>query len=179
MKQHRLAVILMIGLICASARADQLTITLDSPTLTGLPGDVLQFFGTLSNTTGTDLFLNADNFNLAAFDPSAIDDSLFFTNAPLFLGANGSTGDIGLFNITIPNPFFTGGYGGVFQVLGGSDGNVQDVIGSASFTVQVQQTTTVPESSSVPLLSFVLLALVLVRRISTRPKSPCRYGGAT
>jgi hypothetical protein len=127
------------------AKADLLIIALDSPTLAGSPGDVLQFFGTLTNTTSANLYLNADNLNLAGFDPSAIDDSPFFANAPLFLGPGASTGDISLFNITIPNPFATGNYGGTFQVLGGMDSNAQDVIGSADFTVQVQQHSAIPE----------------------------------
>src|SRR5271170_6424967 len=108
MKKYHLALILLVGMVCLPAKADMLTIAIDSPTLTGSPGDVLQFFGTLTNTTNADLFLNADNFNLAGFDPSVIDDSPFFANAPLFLGPNGSTGDIGLFDITIPNAFAIG-----------------------------------------------------------------------
>lgn len=170
MKKYHLALILfifLIGLVCAPAKADTLLIALDSPTLNGSPGDVLQFFGTLTNTTAADLYLNADNINLAGFDPSAIDDSPFFANTPLFLVPGGSTGDIRLFDITIPNPFATGNYGGTFQVLGGVDGNAQDIIGSAYFTVQVQQSAAVPEPSSAVLLSSGALLLLLVAKQSS------------
>ncbi len=169
MKKYHLALILLIGLVCPPANADLLTIALDSPALTGSPSDVLQFFGTLTNTTSANLYLNADNFNLAGFGPSAVDDSPFFTNAPLFLGPDASTGDIGLFNITIPDPFVTGNYGGTFQVLGGADGNAQDVIGSADFTVQVQQPAAVPEPSLAVLLSGALLLLLVAKQVMARP----------
>jgi hypothetical protein len=162
MKHYHLALIPLIGLVCATAKADLLTIVLDSPTLSGSPGGVLEFSGTLTNTASSNLYLNADNFNLAGFEPSAINDSPFFTNAPLFLGGpDGSTGDIGLFNITIPVPFVTGNYGGALQVLGGVDVNAQDVVGSADFTVQVQQPAVVPEPASFVTLSLALLLLVL------------------
>ncbi len=125
----------------------------------------MQFFGTLTNTTNADLFLNADNFNLAELDPSTIDDSPFFANAPIFLGPGSSTGDIGLFNIAIPDPFATGNFGGTFELLGGVDGDAQDIIGSADFTVQVQQSTTVPEPSSAVLLSGSLFLLLVAKQI--------------
>jgi hypothetical protein len=140
------------------------TIALDSPTLTGSPGGVLQFFGTLSNTTNANLYLNADNFNLGGFDPSAIDDSPFFANAPLFLGPDGSTGDIGLFDIAIPNAFPPGNYVGVFQVLGGVSGDSQDIIGSVGFTATVQQSA-VPEPGFRLALFLALVVFVLSRHI--------------
>lgn len=163
MKQY-LPLILLIGLACAPAKADLLTIALDSPALTGSPGDVLQFLGALTNTTNANLFLNADNFNLAGFDPSAIDDSPFFADAPLFLGPNGSTGDISLFDIAIPTLFATGNHGGTFQVLGGVDGDAQDVIGSVDFTVTVQQSA-VPEPGFRPALFLALVVFVLSQHI--------------
>ena len=120
--------------------------------------------------TSANLYLNADNFNIAGLDPGAIDDSPFFANAPIFLGPGSSTDDIGLFNITIPDPFATGDYEGTFQVLGGVDGNAQDIIGSADFTVQVQQPTAVPEPSSAVLLSASLFLLLVAKQIIRRER---------
>jgi hypothetical protein len=169
MKKYHLAVVLLTGLVYAPAKADTLSIAFDMPTLTGLPAAFLQFSGTITNTTGSTVYLNGDGFNLTGFDQSAIDDSPFFANTPPFLGPGGSTGDIGLFNITIPNPFATGNYGGTFQVSGGADGNAQDVIGTAYFTVQVQQPSGVPEPSSAVLMSGALLLLLVAKQIITRP----------
>jgi hypothetical protein len=161
MRKYHFALIFLIGLACAPAKGTALFISLDTPTLAGAPGDLLQFFGTISNTTGATVFLNGDNFNLTGFPPSALDDSPFFANAPLSLGAGASTADIGLFNVTIPNPFVGGDYGGTFQILGGADGNAQDVVATAFFTVQVDT----PEPSPAVLLSGALLFLLVAKRL--------------
>lgn len=173
MKKLYLALFFMAASACVPARADSLGISLDSSTLTGLPGNTLQFFGTLVNTTGANLYLNADNFNLPGFDPSAIDDSPFFANAPLFLAPGANTGAIGLFNITIPNPFATNSYPGTFQVLGGATGDDQTIIGTAQFTVKVQTTSTVPEPSSLSMLATILLLFFSGRQVFTKLSS-CR-----
>lgn len=164
MKKYHCAFILLIGLAGAPAQGTALFITLDTPTLSGSPGDFLQFFGTITNTTGATVFLNADNFNLTGFDPSALDDTPFFINAPLSLAAFGSTADIELFDVTIPNPFAAGDYGGTFQILGGADGSAQDIVATAFFTVQVAT----PEPSSAALLSGALLFLLAAKRIHLR-----------
>jgi hypothetical protein len=150
-------------LICGCAllaRADTVDITLQESTLAGAPGSVLEFFGNLTNTTGSDVFLNADNFNLTGLPLSSIDDSPFFDNTPSgFLGPLASSGLIGLFNITIPAGFAAGSYDGTFQILGGGTVDDQTVVGSADFTAQVTSTTsTTPEPGSMVL---VLIGLVL------------------
>jgi hypothetical protein len=173
MKKYHLAPILLIGLVCAPAKADIAAIALDSPTLTGSPGDVLEFSGTITNTTNADVYLNADNFSLTGFDPTDIDDSPFFANAPAFLGPLGTTGDIELFDVTIPNPFMdscvaASDCGGTFQILGGADANAQGVVGTAFFTVNVQPPASVPEPSWA-VLSGAILCLLMARRIMARP----------
>ena len=160
--------ILAIILLAASAaQADVIDIVLDSSTLSGTPGSVLKFFGTLTNTTGDVVFLNAGNINSAIPDPNAIDNSPFFTNAPLSLGANETTGDSGLFNITIFASFAPGNYDGIFTVVGGAGTASQDILGSADVTVQVA-----PEPGMLPFLGAgvgVLLAWKRFRRGHSRP----------
>jgi hypothetical protein len=165
MKRHHLTLILLAGLGLLPAKASStLTIVLDSPTLIGAPGGSVEFTGTITNTTGDEIFLNADSFTLATFDPSAIDDSPFFTNAPLSLVGFDLTGDIGLFNVNIPALFPEGGYFGTFQILGGLDGDAQEQIGSVDFTVQVQQPSGVPEPSAGLMLSAGLGLLLIAKR---------------
>jgi PEP-CTERM motif len=171
MTKHWFAILTLVSLACGSASADTVTITLDSPTLSGSPGDTLQFFGTLTNTTADTVFLNDVNFNLASIPLGSIDNSPFFTNAPLSLDAAGSldggftSGDIELFDVTIPDPFAAANYDGTFQVLGGIDGNAQDILGTADFTVQVLgSSSSVPEPSSVILLGAAFLGLCWFRR---------------
>ena len=168
MMKNYLLLVVAIAMASTPASATSLFMSLDSPTLTGAPGDVLQFSGTLTNTTGADLYLNADSFTLAGFDPSAIDDSPFFTNAPLFLSAGASTGDIGLFNITIPSVFATNSYVGSFEILGGATANDQTIIGSVDFTVQVQPAGVPEPSASSLMLLGGALAFSLRKRLRSR-----------
>jgi hypothetical protein len=129
-----------------------------------LPGDELQFFGTLTNTTSGTVYLNADNFNLATLPLSSFDDSPFFANAPVSLDGGGTSGDIELFDLDIPAPFTPGKYDGSFQVLGGVDDNAQDVVGTVNFTVQVQgPTSAIPEPTSLPLLGAAFLGIGWLR----------------
>lgn len=129
----------------------------------------MQFFGTLTNKTGQDLFLNADNFNLSGLDASSIDDGPFFVNTPSgFLGPNESTGDIGLFNVTIPDPLAGGDYVGALQILGGTSLDDQDPIGAATFRLRVEGgTNAVPEPSFKPLL-LAAVVLAFRARVSAR-----------
>lgn len=173
-------------LICGSAlvaRADTVDITLQQSTLTGAPGSVLEFFGNLTNTTGSDVFLNADNFNLTGLPLGSIDDSPFFINTPSgFLGPLASSGVIGLFNITIPAGFATGSYGGTFQILGGGTPSDQTVVGSADFTAQVTQVTSTPEPTSFVLVLTGLALAVMgarVRRGRYWPKAAAARNAAS
>jgi hypothetical protein len=152
------------------AWSDSLTITLDSPTLTGSPGDVLQVFGTLTNVSADTIFLNDDNVNLEAFPLSSIDDSPFFANAPISLDSGDNSGDIELLDITIPSAFSPGDYDGTFQVLGGPTGDDQILLGTANFTVDVPGTSAVPEPSCFLLLGMALAGMAWLRPLS---KSGC------
>jgi hypothetical protein len=181
MKKYHLALILLTGLVCAPAKGDMLfTTTLDSPVQSGSPGDFLQFFGTITNndTTLSDpaVYLNSDNFSLTGFN-YATDVTDDFANTPISLGPGASSGDIELFDITIPNPFTdpciaSVTCGGTYQIFGGADGGAgtaDDLLGTANFTVDVQEPSGVPEPSSAVLLSSALLLLLVARKIVARP----------
>jgi hypothetical protein len=169
MKHIGLSILATVLLAAATARAGVVTIGLDSPLLSGNPGDVLPFSGTITNNTSDVVYLMSDNFSpLSGLIPAAIDDLPFFTNAPLFLDANESTGDIGLFNVTIPIALTPGNYGGTFTLLGGAGLDSQDVLGSADFTVQVlaaQPASGVPEPATLPLLAVGVCTLLVRRRV--------------
>jgi len=120
-----------------TARAD-IYITLDNPAQTGVPGSTLQFFGSVGNTGPDAVFLNGDSLNLAGGGDFTTND-LFFTNVPISVASGGSSGDIELFDVTVSDPFvnaFTT-YNGNYTLLGGVDGNAQDVLGQADFSVAV------------------------------------------
>jgi len=75
-----------------------------------------------------------------------------------------SSGDIELFNVALANPFTDpfGNYPGSYTLTGGIDGNAQDVLASADFSVTAQQST-VPEPSSLFLLGTSLFIFSFVR----------------
>lgn len=151
--------------------ADMVNINLASDLLSGSLGSDLTFSGALLNTTGSTVFLNSAGINLAgAFTPADEDTGPFFANAPLSLAAGGSTSVIDLFTIDIPSPFISGQYSGTFTILGGADGNAQDILGSTDFTVQVTGST-VPEPNPRSLLIAACLMLAVARIIALRARS--------
>jgi hypothetical protein len=163
MKHIGLSILATVLLAASTARAGVVTLVLDSPELSGMPGDVLAFSGTLTNTTSDVVWLNSDNFNLpAGLDPSTIDDSPYFINTPTgFLGPYGTSGDIGLFNVTLPISLAPGNYDGTFTLLGGAGADSQDILGSADFTAQVVPSSGVPEPGTLPLLGFGACSLLV------------------
>jgi len=151
-----LCTVILAAMSAAAASADDISIALDDPTQTGSPGETLQFFGTITNTSAATVYLNSDSLTLDGVSLGLIDQ--FFNNMPIFLGAGDSSGDIELFDVTVSNPLVdpSGTYGGSYELIGGPDGEAQDDVGSASFSV-----TTVPEPSTIYLL-LVVAAVYMV-----------------
>ena len=139
-----------------AANATQISLNLDSATLSGLPGQMLDFTGTLTNNTGATLFINSDSFTFAI--NGALDDSPFLLNAPLSINAGVTSADFEIFDVIIPGGQALGPYTGSFTVLGGTDGSQQNNLGSASFTVEVT-----PEPASYLLISCAVALLLAYR----------------
>src|SRR5579884_1777 len=113
---------LIQSIVVASAllHADPVTISLDNSTLSGTPGALLSFSGTLTNTTASPVFLNGADFSIANPDLTS-DATPFLLNAPASLNASQTTASMELFDIGIPNPFPSGpgNYSGFFDIFGG------------------------------------------------------------
>jgi hypothetical protein len=149
-------------LVGAVAKADILTITLDAPYQIG-PGPVFTFYGTITNTSTSTVYLNGDSFPVLDFLLTP-DDSGFYNNTSSPLTAGQSTVDVELFTITAPGYALGASnlYSGTYEIQGGADSNANDALGSANFNVQVS-----PEPSSLLLLASGLagLAGTLKRRL--------------
>jgi len=147
-----------------AAEANSVTIALDQPDQTGMPGDILQFFGTITNTSANTLFLAGDDPNLSGLSLAFLD--LFVSNVPEFLAPSGQTGDssgdINLFDVAVTDPLLDapGMYLGLYTLIGGSNIGDRNTLGMAGFTV----TTATPEPSAVYLL-LVALSAVSIRMI--------------
>lgn len=142
------------------AKADSVTITLDQPNQIAVPGGTLQFFGTITNDTGTTIYLNGDALNLDGLSFTTVDQ--FFNTVPISLAPSGqvgdSSGDIELFDVNVSDPLIDalGTYSGSYTLVGGADGGAgtaQDNLGSVSFSVsEVSEVSEVPEPSTIYLL---------------------------
>lgn len=142
------------------AQAAPLTITLDTPfqTVSSAGGDLLTFYATVTNIDpGSTVYLNGDSANL--YGPGlALDDTGFWTNAPLALAPGASSGRFELFAVSVPADTAAGLYAGSFSIMGGGAADY-GTVGTANFNISV---TPVPEPSSVLLWSVGLLFVLCV-----------------
>ncbi|MGH9612195.1 MAG: PEP-CTERM sorting domain-containing protein [Bryobacteraceae bacterium] len=161
---------LMISLVVLgiTARADTITVDFINPSLSGGPGDVLTFSGTMTNNTGTIVFLNGGSVDLAAPFDANTDVSISLLSWPISLNALTTSSTFDFFTVTIPSPFLApfGTFGGTLLVQGGGDQNAFNNLNlpeNASFDVNVAAAS-VPEPSSFALFATVLAGLVILHR---------------
>ena len=126
-------------------------LNLDSLTLTGLPGDVVDLSGTIQNDGNTDVFLNELDVNLFP-DPTAnettIDTSPFYFNFPTDLqGGDSASGVLAEFTLG-PGETIGNFYEGEVDLLGGADGNASDASNTQYFTLTIAPPTSTPEPST-------------------------------
>jgi hypothetical protein len=147
-----LCTLVLATLGTAVAKADDVTITLDLANQSIIPGQAIQFFGTITNDTETTIYLNSDDLNLAGASLSTTDQ--FFNTVPISLAPGANSGDIELFDVTASDPLLDtpGVYDGVYTLFGGTDGNAQDNLGQVEFSVDTAAPSAVPEPSSIYLL---------------------------
>ncbi len=166
MKNYLLSLLAMTALSAASLGATTINVALASPNQSGVPGATLLYFGTITNTGGSTIYLNSDDLNITASPGAFFINDLFAANVPLYLDPGASTGSIELFDVTIANPFTDPLYiasPGNYTLQGGIDGNAGDILSSTDFSVTVT-----PEPASLALAFGGLAAVGLVRRRQTR-----------
>ena len=175
--------LIVVALLQAGAFAAPITapginwsITLSEADRTGPAGSILTYSGTITNTTGSDLFIDASTLDFTASAPSS---DYNFDLAPEFLDTLGIIGVISYngplffvewFATVAPNT--TGK--GAFELTAASPGNpaTLSVAFSAAATTRV-----VPTPGSLPLLLVGLIGIVCLRSKTT--KSECRLTSCT
>jgi hypothetical protein len=163
-------VTLLLGVFTLAAGASAGTILnlgfTNSP-VSGVPGGVATFIAQATNTAAVTEFLNGDSFTLTGtpFTSTNFDTSAFLNQWPLSLTAGQSFGPATIFQLTIPTGTAPGSYSGSFNILGGPGASDQNLIGSASFQVDVSAAAPEP-GTSIGLLSGI--AAILVRRLRGR-----------
>lgn len=146
----------------AAARADTLSVTFDPSILSARPGQTITFSGTITNPAAVTVYLNACDVNIPGQFTS--DCSLFLLNAPFFLDPLETSALFDMFTVTVDEPYtaLSGLQSGAFTVFGGSDGDAQENLVQAQFSVDV-----VPEPGTAVLLG---LALTLTFAVGRRRK---------
>lgn len=163
-------VLLSLFITAAGAHAAPVVnISFNNSPVSGIGGSTVTLIATMTNTAASTEFLVGDGFSLSGtpFTLANINDAAFWSSWPLSLGAGASLGPAALFNLTIPAATTLGNYAGTFNLLGGTGSSDQNLIGSASFNVNVVNVL-VPEPSTgaAALLGLGALALQLRRKRS-------------
>jgi hypothetical protein len=174
MKKHFFATFFFLLLGGPAAWAAGIQVDLVNSTLTGAPGDIVKFFGTLTNVSATDtIFLNGAS-TTSASPFLTIDTSPFFLNAPLFLDPGMSSLQIELFDIAIDPATPSGPYpGSTVSILGGLDSGASDDLADAGAEVDVSAPSSVPEPGSWKLSAagLALLAWGAKRKLGRTARS--------
>ena len=164
--------LLALTLACAPACADTLQINFDSTTITASPGQMITFSGTIGNNASSIVDLN--NISVTLNGMFTVDISPFFAiSNPATVAGGSDTVDFDFFNVTVDDPYTDplGAIQGTLTILGGIEGldgynpSVQDDLGSATFSVDVESPA--PEPSSFVLL-LTAAALVLLCKLWRR-----------
>lgn len=153
-------------LVGTAAKADTLTLALDSAFQTG-PAGVFDFTGTIdytaadaTNDGGATEYLNGDSPFVSG---GTLDDSPFNNNAPLSMNPMDSTPDIDIFNVITPayidGPASLNTYTGYFTIVGGQSQADTDPSVNVLSTVDFEIVVT-PEPPSWELLAMALMGLL-------------------
>lgn len=136
-------------------------IAFQNATLSGTPGALLSFQGSITNTWGVETWLNSVSQTLDGFAPEDVDLMPFLINAPLSLPPGDTAGPFEWFTVLIPAALTPGLYHGEFVLLGGLTPDDQNILDTAPFEIQIDASQNgIPEPGTLLLLGPALLCLL-------------------
>lgn len=158
--------------LAPSTQAQSLDVTLIDANQAVTQGTtVVDFEATVFNPSSTDTIYLNDGSGTTSSPLLFVDDSPFFTNAPLSLAPGQSSGPFELFAVDLASTAAVGSYtGNVFSIQGGTDGGsftAFNDLADTKFSLSVTgSTTSVPEidpASAMSALTLLLGGLAVLR----------------
>jgi hypothetical protein len=163
----------------STARAQSLDVTLTDadPVVTQGTASVA-FDATITNMTGSTIFLNGDNPTTGS-PFLTVNDNPFFANAPISLAPGATSGSFEMFDVNISPSALPGTYNNnVFSILGGALSSSVNDVADAMYSVTVASAPEI-DSTSAPAALTLLFGLIAVyagrrRPLGTKPGSAAR-----
>ncbi len=166
---HSALLLVLFLVTLSSARAQSLLLTPNSFFVSGNPGQTVEFFATLTNTSLDDIAVNSIVITLElAAQPFITPDPLpFFTNVPPVLFSITSpfpstTGSVSIFELLFDLSASPASYTGTVEIFGNVVGVGPDVsLASSTFQVDVTAAAAAPEPSAIVFVGLGLGILSL------------------
>ena len=157
------AVLLGAVMLGVGSRSEAAVLQLQD-SVTGTPGSVVDFFGTLTNDGIGTLFVSGDS--VTASPQLTVDDSPFLLNVPPSIAQGATVGPLLMLRVNISPAAVPGTtYSGTLTALGGSFQGAVGVLDDETFEVIVRSSTApVPEPATLLLAVIGTAASALRRR---------------
>lgn len=157
--------VLVFAATGATARADTLTMTLESPDQTGYATQVLSFYGTISTPSYPqtenvyDIYRDSDAYSIGTL---SLDDTGIMYSMPSEYLNTGMVAYGLLFQVTIPSGTAPEIYNGWFEFITRDGSATPNMYNYVNFSVNVQPSpAAVPEPSSLLLICLGLVAIAV------------------
>lgn len=160
MKLAQIFTFIALGVLATGSSAGSvLNLSLDSLELSGSPGSLLTFTGSLSNFSTANVFVNSVDLGIS-YSELAVDFSFFLLHSPPIL-LPGETYSGTMFTIGVSDIAESGVYNAFFEIQGGMDSDAFGPLAQEDVTVSVSNT---PEPNYCLLIAATILIFLVGQR---------------